>query len=398
MSRFGKRIGETEHQYVTGRLSAYLDDELPPAERSAVERHLATCQSCQWDLATLQQSVQWTRELPTIPLPRAFTIPAPAQPRRAARRRWAFLPLLQGATALVALLLFFVVAGDVMFTGLLPSSAPRPLDQQEQAAPAVAATQVVEEALQVEAVVEKEAEVAVEKAVAEPPQAPEPASAMPTEGLLLEQPVAATATPVVEATQAVGGGAQEEKEGEMADETRAAELPPAPAAEGTRPQPSQPTRQLRLTRTLALSSTPGVTAVITGAVAVEVRPTLVAPTVAVVEPATAAPVEPTLATAPTSAPEPAPGDAEKVVEAEAGPTAIVSAPSPESPAVAEATTVARIEEPVRSAPAEQEQGGLLDLPVPAVAWLRVTEAVLATALVLLGVTTVVIMLLQREAR
>jgi anti-sigma factor RsiW len=263
MSRFGKSIGQTEHQYVAGRLSAYLDGELPPSERSAVEHHLATCRSCQWDLATLRQSVQWTRELPTIPLPRAFTVPAPAQPRRAARRRWTFLPLLQGATALVALLLFFVVAGDVMFTGLLPS-----FEQQEQAPAAVAATQVVEEALQVEAVVELEAEVAVEKAVAEPPQAPEPASAMPTEALLGDRAGGAPAPPAVEAAQVVTGGAQEEKEGETADETRAAELTPAPAAEVTWPQPSAPTRQLRLTRTLSMSSTPGVTVVITGAVAI----------------------------------------------------------------------------------------------------------------------------------
>jgi anti-sigma factor RsiW len=337
MSRFGKRIGQTEHQYVAERLSAYLDGELPPSERSVVEHHVGACQSCQWDLATLRQSVQWTRELPTIPLPRAFTIPAPAQPRRAARRRWTFLPLLQGATALVALLLFFVVAGDVMFTGLLPSFAPRPLDQQEQAVPAVAATQVVEEALKVEAAVES-------------------------------------------------------------DETRAAELTPAPAAEVTWPQPATPTRQLRLTRTLGLSSTPGITVVITGALAIEIRPTLAAPSLAVEDPTASAAVEPTLATAPTPAPEPTYGDAEPVVEAEPVPTAIVPAPSPKLPAEAAPTTLARVEEPVRPVPVEQEQRGLLSLQVPAVAWLRVTEAVLATTLVLLGVTTIVIMLLQRKAR
>jgi hypothetical protein len=398
MSRFGKRIGQTEHQYVAERLSAYLDGELPPSERSVVEHHVGACQSCQWDLATLRQSVQWTRELPTIPLPRAFTIPAPAQPRRAARRRWTFLPLLQGATALVALLLFFVVAGDVMFTGLLPSFAPRPLDQQEQAVPAVAATQVVEEALKVEAAVESEAEVVIEEAVAEAPRAPEPASAMPTEALLSERAGVATATPAAEATQVAAGGGQEVKEGETADETRAAELTPAPAAEVTWPQPATPTRQLRLTRTLGLSSTPGITVVITGALAIEIRPTLAAPSLAVEDPTASAAVEPTLATAPTPAPEPTYGDAEPVVEAEPVPTAIVPAPSPKLPAEAAPTTLARVEEPVRPVPVEQEQRGLLSLQVPAVAWLRVTEAVLATTLVLLGVTTIVIMLLQRKAR
>ena len=114
----------SEHQYVEERLSAYLDGVLPPGERQNVETHLAACPRCQWSFETLRETVQWTRELPTVSLPRVFTIPVPVQPEPVVRRGWG-LPVLQAATALVALLFFFAVAGDFVLTGLLPSSAPQ---------------------------------------------------------------------------------------------------------------------------------------------------------------------------------------------------------------------------------------------------------------------------------
>jgi len=119
---------KTEHEYVDERLSAYLDGELTPQERSVVERHLAGCPDCQWNLETLRQTVQWTRELPTLAVPRVFTIPLPARPQRAPRWRWS-LPLLQGATALVALLLVVVVAGDLLLGGALPLPGAAVMEQ-----------------------------------------------------------------------------------------------------------------------------------------------------------------------------------------------------------------------------------------------------------------------------
>ena len=144
MSRLGKPNGKDKHEYYEQRLSAYLDGELAPGEHDAVERHLSTCQSCQWDLDTLRQTVQWMGELPTVPLPRVFTIPAPAQPEQAPRRRWGFLPVLQGATALVALLLFFAVAGDFLLFDSRRGSAPELILFQEEVPAAVEATVVVE--------------------------------------------------------------------------------------------------------------------------------------------------------------------------------------------------------------------------------------------------------------
>jgi anti-sigma factor RsiW len=169
MSRFRKSDDRSKHQYYEDRLSAYLDGELAPQEQDAVERHLATCQACKWDLDTLRATVQWTSELPTVPLPRVFTIPAPAQPERVVQRRWSFVPVLQGATALVALLLFFAVAGDFLRNGFIGGRVSEPMLVQEQAPLAVEITRVVEVEKEVEApaAAEPEAEVVVERAAVE---------------------------------------------------------------------------------------------------------------------------------------------------------------------------------------------------------------------------------------
>jgi hypothetical protein len=147
MSRF-KSAGTTEHGYFEERLSAYLDGELTPGEVEAVEQHLEACPACQWNLETLGQTIQWTRELPTLTVPRVFTIPVSAEPERPARRRWSFVPVLQGATALIALLLVFAVAGDLMFGDLSTGSAPDMALQQEAVSSSMEPTQVAEKAVE----------------------------------------------------------------------------------------------------------------------------------------------------------------------------------------------------------------------------------------------------------
>jgi hypothetical protein len=171
MSLFGKPNHTTKHQYFEEKLSAYLDGELVPQERDAVERHLATCQACQWDLATLRRTVKWMRELPTVPVPRVFTVPVSAMPARASQPRWRFVPALQVATAMVALLLFFAVAGDFMFGSFRLAGSRAPTLMQEQSAPQVEVTKLVEVLKEVAVTVEAEMvveTVQVEKAVSEP--------------------------------------------------------------------------------------------------------------------------------------------------------------------------------------------------------------------------------------
>lgn len=53
--------------YYTDRLSDYLDDELAPAERAAVETHLATCRECSATLDELRAVVARAAALPARP-------------------------------------------------------------------------------------------------------------------------------------------------------------------------------------------------------------------------------------------------------------------------------------------------------------------------------------------
>lgn len=52
------------HARADRRLAAYLDDELAPTERAAVERHLFTCERCQEELEALRRTVGLLRGLP----------------------------------------------------------------------------------------------------------------------------------------------------------------------------------------------------------------------------------------------------------------------------------------------------------------------------------------------
>lgn len=93
------------------RLSDYLDDELPPAERSAVEAHLETCEECSAELAELRRVVYRARQLddrlPQRDLWAGIARQIGAAPVRAkpVPRRWSF-SLPQLAAAAVVLMTF----------------------------------------------------------------------------------------------------------------------------------------------------------------------------------------------------------------------------------------------------------------------------------------------------
>jgi anti-sigma factor RsiW len=57
------------------QLSAWLDGELEPAERTTLERHLSTCAWCQNELAALREVRTLVRALPTPRAPRSFLLP-----------------------------------------------------------------------------------------------------------------------------------------------------------------------------------------------------------------------------------------------------------------------------------------------------------------------------------
>jgi hypothetical protein len=81
----GNAVNHSDWESQRERLSAYLDGELAPAERAALDAHLRECEQCQRELAALLQTRALLRALPTPALPRDFSLPA--QPAVVARRR-----------------------------------------------------------------------------------------------------------------------------------------------------------------------------------------------------------------------------------------------------------------------------------------------------------------------
>jgi hypothetical protein len=97
----------------TNKLSDYLDDELTPAERRAVEEHLAGCAECTHTLGELRRVVERARALPSRPpgadlwsgierrMSAGGTIAA-FRPLRPAQRFSFTLPQLAAAAVLIA--------------------------------------------------------------------------------------------------------------------------------------------------------------------------------------------------------------------------------------------------------------------------------------------------------
>jgi anti-sigma factor RsiW len=52
------------------RLSRYLDDDLPSAQRRVIEKHLAECPCCEDVLASLQDTIALCHEKGRPPMPR----------------------------------------------------------------------------------------------------------------------------------------------------------------------------------------------------------------------------------------------------------------------------------------------------------------------------------------
>jgi hypothetical protein len=297
----------------------------------------------------------------------------------------------------VALLLFFVVAGDVALTGILPSFAPQRAVLREEAP--VEAVQAVPVTPEAEAASAEEADPMLEKVVTEPTLAPAPTQVAPAAEAPMAAPAAPTASPRADVEGAYAGG--EAQEEQVPAEARASDESPPPGLDLTQPQALTPTLGFSLTPTRTLSA--GIAKVTaTGTVELwEVQVTGGPPsaTVAASQQGVTAQGEPTASGVPSLIPEPGPATlATPVIEVEPLPTAVLPLPSPEPQESAAPTTVARVEEPAPLVRGEQGPESARALQVPLVAWLRVAEAVLATTLVLLGVTTIVIMLLQRKPR
>ncbi|HSJ58960.1 MAG TPA: zf-HC2 domain-containing protein [Anaerolineae bacterium] len=384
---FRRRNDETRnHNYFEERLSAYLDGELATRERRAVEQHLKACERCRWELATLKQTVAWLAELPAVPLPRVFAIPANVVPAPPVRRR-SFVPAMQFATAMVAVLLFFAAAGDVMLTGWPWGTTAEPMMMQE---------------------------VAVERTVADAPAAGEAEVTLEVEAATYTEPYgmggAAAATAPAAADATLAGAA--EKESAPAEESVAAEAPEeAPMALQAAPEDSA--QETALAEPATGEGVGGGEATDEQVDATEevARVQADTPPVAQATPAPGALPVDTPEPLPTAAPEalPTATDAPRPTTRQAPAAAIVPTPTalptihPPATAAQEppAALVQAPEPAARSGEVrdESEPSALTGGDTSwAVFWLRVVEYVLGVALVVLTGATIALMVWRRWAR
>lgn len=109
-----------KHRHINpDTLSQYLDDRLPLRDRERVDRAVAACVHCRGELESRRVTLSLLRELPPIPPPRSFTLPAPpvtkptpatgsATSRLAALPTWAYA----GAAAIAGIALAFLALAD----------------------------------------------------------------------------------------------------------------------------------------------------------------------------------------------------------------------------------------------------------------------------------------------
>lgn len=390
------------------RLSAYLDCELSPEERAAVERHLAQCENCRWDLDTLRQTVELTRNCAPVPLPRVFTIPVEVAAPQAVRTRrpaWA-LPVLQGATALVALLFVVVVVGDLFLGSTAPRGEPQMVALQATAV--VSQVEVVKEvAVTQDVEMVAVAPTAVAEAAAELPR-PEPAAAkaaptaapVPPPSAPEEPAIAALAPTAAAEVGGIGGGLPDVS---VTMEILAVEAEPPSGVAKLVTTP---------TVTVTLAFTAAVPLLITQPLTVEVTTTgwtTAEHALARVPTPTAVPTRRMLATAApaveTAAPAAAPMDTADIqaaqdattmagAEGERNAAAATEAPAallaaPEPTAIAAAPQAREAEQGAR---AGEQQGAVGTLRETVAPWFSLAEIVLGAVFVLLALATAVVML------
>ncbi len=228
-----------EHHRLEEMISAYIDNELSPQEQTEVESHLTTCADCAWHLRTLRQTVAMVKELPTVPVPRSFTIREARPGGFWPGLRFPRLHLyLKGATALVALLLILMVAGEVVWWGVSlsrpPAAFPVAVGRQQEApsSPSIEGEQALP------APPSPGEEEAQDEMAAEPgvESAPRPDATVPTPGYEPEKEETAPALSA-EAQEEVQEMEKDAPAQEPEEPAAAIEISPPPAA-ASRPAPS----------------------------------------------------------------------------------------------------------------------------------------------------------------
>ena len=102
--------GIRRHARLRELLSAYIDGEVSASETLRVEEHLARCQECRDELASLRSTVGLLRRLPELAVPRSFALSEAPQRRPTPTIVWTA----RLATSAAAVLLVALLLGDIV--------------------------------------------------------------------------------------------------------------------------------------------------------------------------------------------------------------------------------------------------------------------------------------------
>ena len=109
-----KRFFDRGHGRFVGMLSEYIDGELEPGARAALEKHLAGCPTCTEELKSLRATVLMLRRMPEVEAPRSFRLAPASTPTPAPQpERPVFLWAMRVSTALAVVAFTVMVAGNV---------------------------------------------------------------------------------------------------------------------------------------------------------------------------------------------------------------------------------------------------------------------------------------------
>lgn len=120
---FGQNKPTELHMWVEARLSDYIDNQLPVAERARLEQHIGECQQCRASFESMRWTIALVKHAPAAATHRSFTLAMPTQ-RTQPAVVFGFARL---ATALATLALFAIIGVDLIwqFGGI--ASAPAPM-------------------------------------------------------------------------------------------------------------------------------------------------------------------------------------------------------------------------------------------------------------------------------